>query len=198
MTPCCVGCPTTEISRSVWFIHRSKVHSCASSASSRASARARAAPQPGGRVAGARKRRVRGRFYSVLDAVKGVLVDAEPRVRECERRRTERIERREVVRDLDHGHDGHDQRPSSNSRSIRRFSDATKLGGGRAAPYRRSSITISRTFFSRAGAGAGAAATATAAATSAARSMSLSTRVERRGGGWWGQRRRWWGQRRRF
>ena len=87
-------------------------------------------------MAGARKRRVRGRFYSVLDAVKGMLADVEPRVRKCERRRTERIERREVVRDLDHGHDGHDQRPSSNSRSIRRSSDATKLGGGRAAPYR--------------------------------------------------------------
>ena len=74
-------------------------------------------------MAGARKRRVRGRFYSVLDAVKGMLADTEPRVRECERRRTERIERREVVRDLDHGHDGHDRRPDSNSRSIRRFSE---------------------------------------------------------------------------
>ena len=95
-------------------------------------------------MAGARKRRVRGRFYSVLDAVKGLLADAKPRVRECERRRTERIERREVVRDLDHGHDGHDQRPSSNSRSIRRFSDATKLGGGRAAPYQGGGAPLAR------------------------------------------------------
>ena len=61
-------------------------------------------------MAGARKRRVRGRFYSVLDAVKGVSADTEPRIRECKRRRTERIKRREVVRDLDHGHDGRDQR----------------------------------------------------------------------------------------
>ena len=85
---------------------------------------------------GARKRRLRGRFYGVLDAVNGILAAIEPRVRECERRWRGRIERREDVRDLDHGQDGYDQRLLSNSRidlpilrRMNEFSDTTKVGG---------------------------------------------------------------------